>query len=171
MQYGRNTGRNPRYVGAGDTATRHPTTVSTATTRPRATDAAEATRGRVIKGGGPMTTMRLAHREATRKPVREIATELQDALGQRLVAYGCAIRSPKLVGRWATGEHDPRDDAAARLRMLYRVYFCFARMANTTTRLFAHFFSGPTPISTTRPPSTGSVTATAPTPCARARLF
>jgi hypothetical protein len=63
----------------------------------------------------------LAYKEATVKPVKEIAAELQELLGQKLVAYGVGVNSPKLVGRWAAGDHDPRDDTATRLRVLYRV--------------------------------------------------
>ncbi len=63
----------------------------------------------------------VAFKEATVRPVPEIADDLQKLLGQRLVAYAAGVRSPKLVGRWAAGEHDPRLDAATRLRALYRV--------------------------------------------------
>lgn len=62
----------------------------------------------------------VAYKGATTTPVPEIAAELQDLLGQRLVAYGANVRSPKLVGRWAAGS-DPRDETAKRLRELYRV--------------------------------------------------
>src|SRR3954454_10128335 len=63
----------------------------------------------------------LAYREATTTPVKEIAAELQDQLGQKLVAYAVGISSPKLVGRWAKGDHNPSDETAIKLRMLYRV--------------------------------------------------
>ena len=63
---------------------------------------------------------RAAHRKATLTPTREIAAELQDQLGQRLVAYATHVRSPKLVGRWAAGAHNPGPDTEQRLRALYR---------------------------------------------------
>ena len=63
---------------------------------------------------------RAAHRQATLAPVDEIARELQDELGQRLVAYAAGIRSPKLVGRWAVRAHAPATEAEQRLRALYR---------------------------------------------------
>ena len=64
---------------------------------------------------------REAFKEAMTRPVAEIAAELQELLGQRLVAFAVGVRSPKLVGRWAAGEHEPRDEADKRLRELYRV--------------------------------------------------
>lgn len=68
------------------------------------------------------TATRDAHKEAITRPLQEIAAELQEALGQRLVAYAAGVRSPKLVGRWATGTVDkPRDETEARVRLLYRV--------------------------------------------------
>ena len=62
---------------------------------------------------------RVAFKEATVRPINQVAGELQEVLGQRLVAYAAGVRSPKLVGRWATGEHEPREDAMKRLRELY----------------------------------------------------
>lgn len=62
------------------------------------------------------------YKKAIRQPIPEIAQTLQEALGQRLVAYAVGIKSPKLVGRWAAGDGNPRDDAATRLRDLYRVF-------------------------------------------------
>jgi hypothetical protein len=64
--------------------------------------------------------MRAAHRRATLTPTNEIAAELQDQLGQRIVAYAAHVRSPKLVGRWAAGAHTPGPDTEPRLRALYR---------------------------------------------------
>ena len=64
----------------------------------------------------------LAFKEAMVLEPSQIASELQDALGQKLVAYATGVRSPKLVGRWATGTN-PRDEAEKRLRELYRVYY------------------------------------------------
>lgn len=62
----------------------------------------------------------LAFKEATVKPVAEIAADLQETLGQRLVAYAAAVRSPKLVGRWAASGHKPQPNAEKQLRELYR---------------------------------------------------
>src|SRR5687768_4309600 len=86
-----------------------------------------------------MTTTEVAvHKEATTRPVHEIAAELQAALGQRLVAYATGIRTPKLVGRWAQEDGpDPRDKAEARLRMLYRVYLVLRNdFGDATVRAF-----------------------------------
>lgn len=69
-----------------------------------------------------MGTLSAAHRDATRTPLHEIAAELQDALGQRLVAYAAGTRSPQAVGRWATAATSPREDAERRVRALYRVF-------------------------------------------------
>lgn len=62
----------------------------------------------------------VAFKEATVRPVNEIAAELQNTLGQRLVAYATRVQSPKLVGRWAAGDHEPRQNAETQLRLLYR---------------------------------------------------
>jgi hypothetical protein len=50
-----------------------------------------------------------------------MAGELQEVLGQRLVAYAVGLKSPRLVGRWADGDGEPRAEADARLRELYQV--------------------------------------------------
>ncbi len=56
------------------------------------------------------------------RAMQEIAAELQQALGQRLVAYAAGVRSPMLVGRWASGATEALDrEAETRLRLLYRV--------------------------------------------------
>jgi uncharacterized protein (DUF2384 family) len=69
--------------------------------------------------------MKLAHttyKAATLHPTPEVAGDLQRLLGQKLVAYAVGVRSPKLVGRWAAGDHDPRPDSEKRLREMYRVW-------------------------------------------------
>lgn len=60
-----------------------------------------------------------AHKGATIAPIPEMAGELQELLGQRLVAYATALRSPKTVGRWVTGTK-PHGQQEKKLRSLYR---------------------------------------------------
>ena len=64
-----------------------------------------------------------SEKEEARADVQEIAKALQTDLGQRLVAYVTGNKSPKVVGRWASGEGTPQsDEAERRLRDLYRTY-------------------------------------------------
>jgi hypothetical protein len=63
-----------------------------------------------------------AHREAVKASPRVMAMELQKAAGQRLVAYATRNKSPKVVGRWAQGDHLPQGDTPQRLRNMYRTY-------------------------------------------------
>jgi hypothetical protein len=74
----------------------------------------------------------LAFKEAMVKNPDAIATELQPVLGQKLIAYATGVRSPKLVGRWATGTQ-PRDDADKRLRELYQVYYTLHEFHSANT--------------------------------------
>lgn len=63
------------------------------------------------------------YEQETRTSVQDIASALQKDVGQRLVAYVTGNRSPKIVGRWASGEGNPQtDEAEGRLRSLYRTY-------------------------------------------------
>lgn len=52
-----------------------------------------------------------AHRQATGLTGNQLAEQLQDLLGQKLVAYALGDRHPKTIGRYARGERLP-DDAA-----------------------------------------------------------
>ncbi len=74
-------------------------------------------------GGGDVDTTLVeeVHRVSARTPVSDIASELQQILGQRQVAFAVQIKSSKEVGRWAADESKPRDETDARLRRLFRV--------------------------------------------------
>jgi hypothetical protein len=56
------------------------------------------------------------HRTTVESSTADIAAFLQDALGQKLVAYMTGIADSKAVGRWASGERDPRAETERRLR-------------------------------------------------------
>ena len=68
-----------------------------------------------------MTLAEQIHRTALRQPVATVAGSLQETVGQRLVAFGVGIRNPKLVGRWARGEHMPRQAHERALRELFQI--------------------------------------------------
>lgn len=63
-----------------------------------------------------------AHVEATSMATADVAGFLQDALGQRLVAFMAGISDHKAVGRWAKGVRRPQPQAEARLRTAYQVF-------------------------------------------------
>lgn len=63
--------------------------------------------------------MAAIEREASKSNSREMARYLQDTLGQRVVAYVCGLKDPKMVGRWARGTVKPSPLAALRLRQTY----------------------------------------------------
>lgn len=56
-----------------------------------------------------------AHRIATDRDPAELAAELQELLGQKLVAFALGDRHPKTVGRYARGERAPEPEAHGRL--------------------------------------------------------
>ncbi len=68
-----------------------------------------------------MTLAEQIFRTALRQSASTIAGSLQQTIGQRLVAFGVGVRNPKLVGRWARGEHEPRQEHERRLRELFRI--------------------------------------------------
>jgi hypothetical protein len=68
-----------------------------------------------------MTLAEQIHRTALRQSASTIAGSLQQTIGQRLVAFGVGVRNPKLVGRWARGEHEPRQEHERSLRELFRI--------------------------------------------------
>jgi hypothetical protein len=51
-----------------------------------------------------------------------MARFLQDALGQKLVAYIANVSSPKTVARWVAGEGSPRTDAEERLGVAFYIF-------------------------------------------------
>ena len=66
-----------------------------------------------------MPATEAAHKQAVTRSTPEMAGELQELLGQRVVAYSTGVRSPKAVGRWVTGT-PPHPNAEKKLRALYR---------------------------------------------------
>lgn len=53
-------------------------------------------------------------------PISEIATYLQDHLGQKSTAYLSGLKDAKMVGQWAKGKVQPRSAATLRLRNAYQ---------------------------------------------------
>lgn len=68
------------------------------------------------------TLAEAAYKEAMKASPQEMVRSLQDVAGQRLVAFVTKNKSPKVVGRWALGQHDPQGDSLQHLRDFYRTY-------------------------------------------------
>lgn len=56
-----------------------------------------------------------AQQETAAQDLHELAHQVQELLGQKLVAYALGDRHPKTVGRYARGERDPEPEAWRRL--------------------------------------------------------
>ena len=62
-----------------------------------------------------------AHERATRAPFPEVAKELRDMLGPRLVAYLGAVKETRAVHEWAAGDRTPNDTTRQRLRLALQI--------------------------------------------------
>lgn len=62
-----------------------------------------------------------AHRAATETDSQALAGELQELLGQKLVAFAVGDRHPKTIGRYARGDREPDAETLGRLVDLYTV--------------------------------------------------
>ena len=77
------------------------------------------------RDGGKVADLRTQTSAAHRKQVEfstvDIAKYLQEALGQKLVAYMTGVADPKTVGTWIKGTH-PHMEAESRLRMAFQIF-------------------------------------------------
>jgi hypothetical protein len=62
-----------------------------------------------------------AHHAATEARAPQLASDLQELLGQKLVAFAVGDRHPKTIGRYARGEREPEPATLGRLVDLYTV--------------------------------------------------
>lgn len=74
-----------------------------------------------------MTTLREAsaeaHRTTVESSVADIAAFMQDAVGQKLVAFMVGVDDPKTIGKWAGEKRLPQDpDAERKLRDAYQIF-------------------------------------------------
>jgi hypothetical protein len=65
--------------------------------------------------------LRRAHERAVRTPLPEVAAQMQDLFGQKIVAVVAGVDDPRAIGKWARGQRAPRGDAEPRLRAAYQV--------------------------------------------------
>jgi hypothetical protein len=60
-----------------------------------------------------------AHDIAAQLEPQELAKQLQEVLGQKLVAFAVGDRHPKTIGRYANGERTPDDETWRKFVNLY----------------------------------------------------
>jgi hypothetical protein len=76
-----------------------------------------------------------AHSDAVEHTGSELANELQELLGQKMVAFAIGDRHPKSIGRYARGDREPDDETTKKLIDLYTVALILqARMRAETVR-------------------------------------
>jgi len=72
-------------------------------------------------------------REATVRPLGELAVYLQDVLGQRMAAHLAGLEHVKQIGRYGRGAATPRDLPARRIREGYKVVRMLVDAYDATT--------------------------------------
>jgi hypothetical protein len=68
-----------------------------------------------------------AHAHATRASFNDVAAELRELLGAKLVAYLGGVGETRAAHQWADGERAPNDEIQQRLRFALRVALPVAR--------------------------------------------
>src|ERR1700754_500150 len=62
-----------------------------------------------------------AHRTAPQLYHAALVSELQELLGQKLVAFAVGDRHPKTIGRYARGDREPEPETLGRLVDIYTI--------------------------------------------------
>lgn len=65
---------------------------------------------------------RQAHRQTVESTPADVARFLQDALGQKLVAYIANVSGPRTVAHWVAGDRSPGTESEARLRAAFYIF-------------------------------------------------
>jgi hypothetical protein len=63
-----------------------------------------------------------AHRQTVESTPDDMARFLQDALGQRLVAYVTNVSAPRTVARWVANDRKPGPEAEERLSAAFYIF-------------------------------------------------
>lgn len=63
-----------------------------------------------------------AHRQTVESSPADVARFLQDALGQKLVAYIANVSGPRTVAHWVAGTRSPGTEAEERLRAAFYIF-------------------------------------------------
>jgi hypothetical protein len=63
-----------------------------------------------------------AHRQAVESTPDDMARFLQDALGQKLVAYITNVSAPRTVARWVANDRKPGPEAEERLSAAFYIF-------------------------------------------------
>jgi len=84
-----------------------------------------------------------AHERSVSFEMKDVARYLQEALGQKLVAYMAGVSDPKRVGRWANGTQAPRDDPERRLRAAFQIFHLL--LAEESAHVIRAWFIGMNP--------------------------
>ncbi len=63
-----------------------------------------------------------ARERAVSFEIKDIARYLEEALGQKLVAFLAGVNDTNRVGRWSQGKQAPRIEAERRLRAAFQIF-------------------------------------------------
>ena len=92
----------------------------------------------------PLPSSREVFRRSTLASLSVVARELQEVLGQRLAALVIGSGDPKALGRYVTGDQEPRDETAQRMRNAHLVVLTL-RDANLAPDAIQAWFRGMNP--------------------------
>ena len=93
-----------------------------------------------------------AHRTSVESSNCDMAAFLQEALGQKLVAYTVGVSDAKTVGRWAANERTPRGENEERLRAAFYIFRLLSDVEGSHT--IRAWFAGLNPLLGEEAPAT-----------------
>jgi len=95
--------------------------------------------------------LRRAHEQAVGTPIADVASYVQELLGQKWTAYLAGISDAKAVGKWARGTRKPQPDSERKLRDAYQIAVLIAQVDDEPTA--RAWFSGMNPVLGHRAPA------------------
>jgi len=114
-----------------------------------------------------------AHTKTIRASFPQVATELREVLGARLVAYLGSVRETRAVNQWAEGSREPSAEVQNRLRVALQIALTIA--ASESPQITQAWFQGLNPQLDDRSPARllreGDVDEVGPAVITAARAF
>lgn len=99
-----------------------------------------------------LSAARQAHRQSVESSPADMARFLQDALGQKLVAYITNVSSPRTVAHWVAGDRSPGTEPEDRLRAAFLIFRLLGEVESS--HVVRAWFAGHNPVLDDTAPAT-----------------